>query len=392
MKNRNWAGIWLLATVLLAGCAGFWDLPASTSTTTTTSTTLSSGYFYLLDQSTDQVISYDIVSGALTPVDSVAVPSSPIAMTVAPSNPFLYVSTLSGIYVYTISNGVLTLGNSSQAITSDPAVAMQVDSTDSWLVETSGLGTLNAVPIVSTTGGLNSSSPTCSNQNNVPSVICTVPLTGATIHQLAIAPNNQYVFVACATNGTEAFTFTVNGSSNPFGAAAYATEPPVTNTTGAALSVAVDPSNRLLYIAEASAVASSGGLRAFTIGTSGALTEISGSPYPSGGTGPHAILPKSTNDYVYVANWNGTSAGNITGFSITNSNSTFSLTELSNPVKTGDEPISLAEDSEHNFVLAASQGGSPYFDAYYFDPTTAGQLDTTITSSSYAGIALAANH
>ena len=114
-------------------CSGFWNAPALRTTTTTT-TTLSSGYFYVLDQATAQVYSYSIDAGVPTPVGSIAVPYTPITITVSPNNNFLYVSTLQGIYVYTISSGVLTLGNSSQAITSDPAVAMQVDATYSWLV------------------------------------------------------------------------------------------------------------------------------------------------------------------------------------------------------------------------------------------------------------------
>jgi 6-phosphogluconolactonase (cycloisomerase 2 family) len=383
----------LAAAAFIAGCSGFWTLPASTSTTTTT-TTLSSGYFYVLDKSTAQVIPYYIDAGTLTPGSSIAVANTPSAIAVAPNNEFLYVSTLNGIYLYTISDGVLTLGNSSQAITSDPAVAMQVDSTNSWLVETSGTGTLNAVPIVSTSGLLNTSSPICNTTTQ--SQVCSVSLAGATINQLAIAPNNEYVFVAAATNGTEAFGFAA-ANSDPFGSASgpYVTKNPVTNTTGSALSVAVDPSNRLLYVGEADAVSDSGGLRVFTIDTTnGTLTEQTkeGSPYASGGTGPNAILPKSTGDYVYVANWNGTSTGNITGFSITDSNSTFSLTELSNPVATGVQPRSLVEDSEHNFVLAANSGGNPYLDAYYFDTTTVGQLDTTIKSTNYAAYVLAANH
>jgi 6-phosphogluconolactonase (cycloisomerase 2 family) len=156
--------------------------------------------------------------------------------------------------------------------------------------------------------------------------------------------------------------------------------------------VAVDPSNRLLYIGEADAVSSSGGLRAFTIGSGGALTEITGSPLASGGTGPRAILPKSTGDYVYVANWSGTSTGNITGFEIAADGSSYSLTQLSSSVSTGIEPVGLVEDSSDQFVLAVSEGGSPYLDAYYFDTSTAGQLDTTITSSAFATMGIASQH
>lgn len=395
MKSVRWAALLLVLTALAAGCKGFWDPPTSSGGTTTTTTNLSSGHFYILDSTTSQIVSYYINAGALTLVGTVAVPTGSIAITVAPNDDFLYVSTLQGIYLYTISNGVLTEGNSSQPITNDPAVAMQVDSTNSWLVETSGTGTLNAVPLINTgsaIGQLNSARGDCPGQSVV-SIVCSVPLTGSTVHQLAISPNNLYIFAACATNGTEAFGFDDTSGGSPFGSGAYDTITPVTNGAGAALSLAVDPSNRVLYVGEADAVSSNGGLRVFTIGTNGALAEISGSPYASGGAGPHAILPIADGDDVYVANWTGsTTAGNIAGFSISDTNSTFSLTPFSKTVATGAEPNALAQDSDGNFVLAVNAGGSPGFEAYYFDTTTAGQLDTTITSSSYAGTALAANH
>jgi len=72
---------------------------------------------------------------------------------------------------------------------------------------------------------------------------------------------------------------------------------------------------------------------------------------------------------------------NITGFQVTSTNSVLSLTTLSPTVATGSQPKSLAEDSLHNFVLAVSFSGNPYFGAYIFDTTTAGNLDSVITSS-----------
>jgi 6-phosphogluconolactonase (cycloisomerase 2 family) len=374
MKSGKWAVGLLAAALLMSGCSGFWNAPATTTTTTTT--TLSSGYFFVMDEATSQVISYDIVSGTLTEIGATALPSTPLSMAVAPNSNFLYVSTAGGIYVYTIASGVLTL--SSNQVSTDPAVVMQVDFNNDWLLETSGGGTLNAIPIVTATGAVDSTRKTA-----------TVPLNGSTINGLAIAPNDEYVFAALGSNGTAAYGFTYT-SATPFQSSAYRTIPVVTSSAGAALSIAVDPSSRLLYVGEADAVSSSGGLRAFTIGAAGVLTEISGSPKSSGGTGPHAILPTASGDYVYVANWSGTSAGNITGFSLTDTNSVFSLTVLSNSVATGVEPMGLVEDSEGNFVIAVSALGNPYLDAYYFDTTTAGQLDATITSSSFQGSAIAA--
>jgi hypothetical protein len=48
---------------------------------------------------------------------------------------------------------------------------------------------------------------------------------------------------------------------------------------------------------------------------------------------------------------------------------------------TGTQPYGLAEDSTGNFVLAVSSLGSPYFNAYTFDTTTAGKLDSQITAN-----------
>ena len=389
MRFVYWASMGLVAVFFLAGCGNFWQAPSSSSSGCTSNcTTLSSGFFYVLDQATNQIISYQISSGSLTAVGSpLTVPASPLAMTVAPNNDFLYVSTLSGIFAYSISSGALTLENSSQAIVSDPAAAMVIDSTDSWLIESSGsTGFLYAVPIDSTTGLQNTSAANCTKT----SPICQVTLTGASINQIAISPNNDYVFVAAGTNGTQAFTFTA-GNADPFGAAATSGFNPVNATSGAALSVAVDPSNRLLYVGEAAVFTSGGGLRVFTIASGGALKEISGSPYSSGGSGPHAILPKSTADYVYVANWQGTSSGTINGFAINDTNGTFSLTSTSSTATTVVEPRGLVEDSEDNFVIAVGAASSPYLDAYTFDTTTASKLDFALSSSSYAGFAVAAN-
>jgi 6-phosphogluconolactonase (cycloisomerase 2 family) len=375
MKIGRWGWLAMAIAPLMSGCSGFWNAPASSSTTTTT--TLSSGYFFLMDAATDSIVSYYIDAGTLTLVSTTTLAASPLALTVAPNGDFLFVSTTGGIYVYTISSGVLTEGNSDSDITYDQATAMSVDSSDSWLVESSASGMLNAIPINSSTGAFDNSR---SAQN--------VALSANAVNQIAFSANNAFVFVASGSSGTYEYAFNRSSSSTPLGTSAANT---ISLVGSAALAVAVDPADRLVYVTETAAVSSSGGLRAFTLNTSsGALSEISGSPLSSGGTGPYAILPKSTEDYVYVANWAGTSTGNITGFSITATSSSYALTKLSSSVSTGIRPMALAEDSNKDFVLAASAGGGPYFDAYIFDTTTAGQLDNVVTSSAYAASAVAA--
>jgi hypothetical protein len=88
---------------------------------------------------------------------------------------------------------------------------------------------------------------------------------------------------------------------------------------------------------------------------------------------------------VYVANGAGqSSAGNIAGFEVTASGSTYTLTAGST-VAAGVQPLGLAEDSSKAFVFAVGSLGSPYFDAYTFDATTTGELDSQITSTTSAG-------
>lgn len=106
------------------------------------------------------------------------------------------------------------------------------------MIETSAAGSLYVIPVLASSGELDSSRTSVD-----------VALSSTTVNQIAIAPNDEYVFVACGTNGTLAFSFSPS-NSDPIGSAAYTTIAPVNTSSGAALSVAVDPSTRLLYVGE----------------------------------------------------------------------------------------------------------------------------------------------
>ena len=150
----------------------------------------------------------------------------------------------------------------------------------------------------------------------------------------------------------------------------------------------VDPSTspRLFYIGETlgDSAGTSGGLRVFnysSLGASGGLTQASGSPIASGGLAPNTILAIASGDYVYAGNGTGpTSAGNITGFSVTSSGGIYTVATGST-VAAGTQPYGLAEDSDSHFVLAVAEGGNSDLTAYIFDTTTAGQLDVSLTST-----------
>ena len=351
------------------------------------STSSTSGVFYVLNQTTDQVVAFSIASGQLNTIGAATLPASPLAIAVAPSGQFLYVSTISGIYLYTIqSDGALTLSNGGVTIAPDAATTMQVDSTNSWLVETeSGAGELNAIAVNSSTGTLAAAGET-EQVFNLPAFTPT---------QLALSPNdsssctNCYVFVAMGSAGTELVHFNP-AATNPFGS--YGTQGLV-NTAGGDNAVAVDPSNRFLYVGETDALPSqtqTGGLRVFSIAANG-ITELTsaGSPYAVGGTGPSAILPTADGNYVFVANQSvaGSSDGTIAGFSV----SSTGLASNGTTAAGASGHLGLAEDSTSSWVLAVDVAGSPDLQAYTLSSGTLTSTLSAATGSDPVGaIAIAA--
>ncbi len=374
-----------------AGCGDFWQAPGSTTTTTCTTncTTASSGKFYILNAgTTPQIVGDTIASGTLTAISGSpwTLEATPYAMAIDRINgDFLIVSTTSGVFSYPVTNGALGTG----VITSQDAVAeaIQVDATDSWLIEAipgSDGVTIGAVPIVSTTGASNGTEQTVS---------FTVANASVQPGELAISGDNANIFVSLGPGGTIIVPFNAAAAAGTNPIATKATTIPVTTTGGSALSVGVDPgaTPRLFYIGETLASGgTTGGLRAFTYSSlsSTTLTQASGSPLASGGLAPNFILSAASGEYVYVANGTGAAtAGNVAGFTITASSAATPTYTVAADTTTaaGVQPLGLAEDSTGTFVLEVGSLGSPYFDAYTFDTTTLGQLDSQIPSTTSAG-------
>lgn len=375
----------LVVAPFLEGCGDFWQAPSGSTGGGTTTTTLSSGVFYVINQTTDQVVAYQIDSGSLTTVGTYSLAAAPTAIAIAPGNGFLYVGTAtSGIFLYTInsSTGALTIGNGGTAISGDVAAAMVVvvDTSGNWLVDAepaaSGGGVIMDAISITSSGTLNSNTEQQRSYN----------LANSSVEQMALSGDNANIFLAAGEGGTLVIPFNP-ANTNPFASTANVI---ATVTTGAsALSVAVDPgtSPGLFYVGETEVTSSAGGLRAFeysSLGTSN-LVEIAGSPYTGSGLAPHAILPDASGSYLYVASGQGsTSYGVLQGFNITSSTSnsvtTYTLSSIST-VATGIQPAGLAEDSLGNFILAVSSGGSSDLEAYIFDTTTNGKLDDSINST-----------
>jgi len=379
MKSDKWMAV-LAAALLLAGCKGFWNLPAGSSNGGGSGSG-SSGVFYVANQATNEVAGFSIVGGKLSDVSGSPYTLSvqPRSLAVAPNGSFLYVGTLAGgTFLYSVgSGGALTIGNSGQAVSFDLASAMKVDPSGSWLLDAfatlSGGVQVNAIPITST-GTVDLARSEQSPAFNV---------TGASVNGLAISPDGNYVFVAAGTAGTLVVPF-AHGSSSPLGASNAVTIQPL-HANGSALSVAVDPTNRLFYIGETlgNSSANSGGLRVFNYSSLGSatLTQASGSPLASGDLAPAAILPLASGDYVYVTSGHGTSTGIVQGFAITTGGTatapTYTIASAGNSVSAGTQPAGLAEDNSGTYVLAINSGGNPDLNAF---TVSTGTLTSAVTS------------
>jgi 6-phosphogluconolactonase (cycloisomerase 2 family) len=372
MNRVGWASIALGLSVLLTGCSGFWNAP-----TPTPNPGNASGVFYVLNQTTQQVVGFAFSSGSSTPKavsnGSASLGALPYAMAIAPGGGFLYVSTGGGVFAYSISSsGVLTLLNNSQAISQDLPTAMAVDGTGTWLIESIGLsGILNAIPVSASTGILDSAR-----------TVQTAALPVAALSGIAASPPNStspYIFVAMGSAGTEVIPFDATSTGNPFGALANIK---VLKSGGGASAVAVDPTNRLLYVGETVAVSGTqtGGLRVFTI-SSTHIAEVTGSPYATAGSGPSAIVPLA--NYVYVANRavSGSTTGNVTGFPIVSTGGVLTLGTIINTLASGTNTLGLAQENTKTYLLAVNAGGNPDMNTYTFDSTTPGKLVAGATVS-----------
>ena len=140
--------------------------------------------------------------------------------------------------------------------------------------------------------------------------------------------------------------------------------------------MAVDLTHQVLYVGETVAVSGNnpGGVRMLNIGANSTLTEITGSPFASGGLGPSAILP--TTSFVYAANravfGSNTNTGNIKAFaiSVTGGMPTGLTDVASGTIAAGVATVGLAEDSKGLYILAVNNSGSPDLNAYTIDSTT----------------------
>jgi 6-phosphogluconolactonase len=365
-KVRTFATGFLLAVFVVSltvGCGQFF--PDENSTTPPTGT---GSYFFLANLTGLSVSGYSVTTS--NTVASVSGSPSNLsvginAIAATPSGAFLYAASEVGssIYGYSLgSGGALTLlNNSSALITGVSPLAIQVDPSGQWLIAVDAQPVATIFSINTSTGLLTQTG--------------TLALDPGTPSGITFTPDNTKMYVALNTGGVDIFTFsstsgvlTKTGNLSP------------KQSVNADYGVAVDPGNKYLFVTETGINA----VRVLSIGTNGALTELSGSPYATG-LGPNGVLVDETGSYVYVANSTG---GTISAFLLSG---TGGLTQISgSPFTTGTGPVALAEDATHTYIGVANSGGSPDLQVFTISTTTPGALtsyaSTTGSSSGPLGL------
>jgi 6-phosphogluconolactonase (cycloisomerase 2 family) len=177
-------------------------------------------------------------------------------------------------------------------------------------------------------------------------------------HSAAVHPSGKFIYVADGRNHVSAFTIdTATGALTVMAGSPFEVE---YNTR----SVAVDPSGKFAYVTM-SLYPDSNGISAFTIDpSSGALTEVAGSPFAALDD-PISITIDPSGKFAYVAN---NYSDNVSAFTI--DAATGALAEVpGSPFATQDDPTSIAIYPTGKFVYVVN-AGSDSISVFAVDPAT----------------------
>jgi 6-phosphogluconolactonase len=374
--KRQIKGLACLLLLGLTSCSGFF-VPNNSGGGGNTG-----DYIYVANGSDTYIAGFGVSSSGALSVLANSPYNNGIAaqsLAITPGNTFLYAGTTNGIYGYTInSNGSITVLNSGTSLAQDviPS-AMQVDSTGNYLLAV-GISTAKQVQVIgiyqiATSTGLltaQASSPLNLYTGNTSTATVVTP-TG-----MLITPNNSIVYASLGTLGVQVLTLGSGGALTT-GNAATILPPLSTSTSPSDAGLASDPKSLFLFVAEINT-----GLRVFSIGTAGALKEVSGSPYTAG-TGPTGVLLDTTGSYVYVAN---KGSNNISAFILTAASGKLAAVSGSPYSSGGQLPIAMVNDNSKKYVAVINSGSNGSnnnndLQLFKFDTTTDGKLDPIATAT-----------
>jgi 6-phosphogluconolactonase len=308
-------------------------------------------YVYAAIPAANQVIAYreDPNSGVLTQISGspYSVGDGANSLALHPSGKFLYVANPgqneNDISLFNIaSNGVLTEvfpRTSVAPFASQPQLLLMDPAGGFLYVANSGSNNISVFSINSGSGAL---TPVGS-----PLSIKVTPLN----MQLTPSGNFLYVSAASEPNGLVA-GFSVNSGALTL-VGTISTDDP--NPNG----LAIDPSGTHLYTANLS-----GSISIFTIASSGALTEVSGSPLNAGYLAPFSLILDAKGQFLYVANQG---SNNVAAYSISSSTglpTALTTSTTTNAFATESSPSFLVADPSGKYLFVGNQGSSAGIQAF----------------------------
>lgn len=325
----------------LGGCNGFFvcqkaSCPASGTGTGSSST----NYGYVLNTSAgaQSISGYEVSSGALTASTNspYALGYQPQSLVVLPGDSYLYVAAdvqagASGIFGYSIgTGGALTVLSSGASLALQNSVALDATPDGDYLFSlNSTYTTMEEYQIQS--GGLLKDMGPFTTGFYTPQI--------AENASVKISPNNNFVAVAVAGQGTVVFPLS---SGSITGNAQVLSGPTIGN-----YAIAIDSSNYLYVLNQA-------GLYLYPVSSAGVPS--GGNTYPIGTSSSQptafsALTITTGNSYIYVA-----SEGTIYGFSGVGSGTLAATSQVS---VTGPASVSaLGRDSSGGYLLAAGYSSS----------------------------------
>jgi 6-phosphogluconolactonase (cycloisomerase 2 family) len=279
---------------------------------------------YAVSPTSNQVATYSL-SGMGAIGSSVSAGTTPLALAVHPSGKFVYTANFGSNSISLLtaqSNG--SLGSTSTTTdTGLRPVSIAIDASGKYLYTADQAGeSISAFTIDSSSGALTSLGG--------PYAI------GFTPSAMTLSPSGDLLFVAAQGY---VLVFTVSGGTPTFvtyyAAAIFPT------------SLAVDPSEKFLYIADIY----NNTIDAFTIGSGGVLTAVSGSPFSVGGGQPQSLAIDSSGTYLFSANH---STDNVSVLKIDSTTGALSLISGA-PFAAGTGPAFVVYDKSTAKVYVSNQ-------------------------------------
>jgi len=201
---------------------------------------------------------------------------------------------------------------------------------------------------------------------------------------LKVSPSNKFLYVANGAAGTlSAFTIGSSGALTQIAGSPYVLTGGIAGTQGPGPNwIAIHPDEKFLFVANLLANA----IGAYTINsTTGALTEVAGQPFATG-IGPSSVTFDKTGTYLYTTNL---TSNNVSAYFV---GSKGGLTQLSgSPYSAGTNPAIAQLDPSGQFLYvgteAAAAGGTKQILSFYINqesgqltPTQGSNLASTATS------------